>query len=102
MFTQSLLSAASIVANLFQFDSQETIGKPSKLLEVGRLPALGCTLPHNADLDNTWNAYGCDINETIFLSNAEFMKSSGLLDAGYKYIVIDGKPSRHRAEKIAG
>jgi len=40
--------------------------------------------------DNTWNAYGCNINETIVLENACFMNNSGLLEAGYKYIVIDG------------
>ena len=40
--------------------------------------------------DNTWNAYGCNINETVVLENAHFMKNSGLLDAGYNYVVIDG------------
>jgi hypothetical protein len=57
--------------------------------------------PPNADLDNTWNAYGCDINETIFLSNAQFIKDSGLLDAGYEYIVIDGT-SPPLVDKIVG
>jgi hypothetical protein len=40
--------------------------------------------------DNTWNAFGCNINETIVLENAQYMKESGLLEAGYKYVVIDG------------
>lgn len=41
--------------------------------------------------DNTWNAYACDINETVVLENARFMNKSGLLQAGYEYVVIDGK-----------
>jgi len=40
--------------------------------------------------DNTWNAYACDINETVVLENAKFIKESGLLEAGYEYFVIDG------------
>ena len=40
--------------------------------------------------DNTWNAYYCDINETVVLDNAKFMNQSGLLKAGYEYFVIDG------------
>jgi hypothetical protein len=40
--------------------------------------------------DNTWNAYACDINETVVLENAKFMNDSGLLKAGYEYFCIDG------------
>src|SRR5271169_4079500 len=40
--------------------------------------------------DNTWNAYYCEINETVVLDNAKFMNESGLLKAGYEYFVIDG------------
>jgi hypothetical protein len=42
------------------------------------------------DLDNTWNAYACEINETVILENAMFLNNSGLLDAGYNYFVLDG------------
>jgi hypothetical protein len=41
-------------------------------------------------VDNTWNAYACDINETVVLENAKFINESGLLQAGYEYFVIDG------------
>ena len=40
--------------------------------------------------DNTWNAYACDINETVVLENAKFINDSGLLQAGYDYFCIDG------------
>jgi len=47
---------------------------------VGRLPAMGY---------NTWNAYHCEINETIILETSRLMKSLGLIDAGYTWMNID-------------
>ncbi|KAI0665930.1 glycoside hydrolase [Trametes maxima] len=47
---------------------------------VGKLPALGW---------NTWNAYGCDINEDKVLAAASQFESLGLAEAGYQYINID-------------
>lgn len=38
---------------------------------------------------NTWNKFGCDVNETLILEMAEAMVASGMRDAGYKYLVID-------------
>lgn len=38
---------------------------------------------------NSWNKYGCDINESVIIDNAEKMKELGLLDYGYEYIVMD-------------
>ncbi|KAM5540296.1 hypothetical protein V8D89_006115 [Ganoderma adspersum] len=57
--------------------SAPTIG-PSH--DVGKLPALGW---------NSWNAYGCNINETKVLNAANQFISLGLADAGYEYINID-------------
>ncbi|TIC98816.1 putative alpha-galactosidase B [Colletotrichum higginsianum] len=47
---------------------------------TGRLPALGW---------NSWNEYGCDINETVFLTVAQHMVDYGLKDLGYEYVNID-------------
>ncbi|KAI1310163.1 glycoside hydrolase family 27 protein [Xylaria venustula] len=47
---------------------------------TGRLPALGW---------NSWNAYGCDINETLILDAANAMVELGFKDAGYEYVNID-------------
>ncbi|KAJ3847248.1 glycoside hydrolase [Lentinula lateritia] len=47
---------------------------------VGRLPALGY---------NTWNAYGCNIDEDLVLEAAQLMVSLGLQAAGYEYVNID-------------
>jgi len=53
-----------------------------------RSPALGW---------NSWNQFNLDVNETKVLSVARAMKSSGLLESGFEYIVIDdgwGSPER--------
>ncbi|KAI0766513.1 glycoside hydrolase [Irpex lacteus] len=57
--------------------SAPTVG-PSK--QVGKLPALGW---------NSWNAYGCNINETKVLNAAKQIVSLGLQKAGYQYVNID-------------
>jgi alpha-galactosidase len=38
---------------------------------------------------NNWNAFGCDVNETLIKETADFFASSGLKDAGYEYVNID-------------
>ncbi|KAF4780595.1 alpha-galactosidase [Colletotrichum scovillei] len=48
--------------------------------KTGRLPALGW---------NSWNEYGCDINETVFLTVAQHIVDLGLKDLGYEYVNID-------------
>lgn len=49
-------------------------------LDVGRLPTMGW---------NSWNAFGCDVNETSILSAAKSIISLGLQDLGYDTIVLD-------------
>lgn len=38
---------------------------------------------------NSWNHYGCDIDETLIKSTADALVSSGLRDAGYVYVNLD-------------
>ena len=38
---------------------------------------------------NSWNAFGADINEEKIKAIADTMVSSGMRDAGYKYLVLD-------------
>jgi alpha-galactosidase len=38
---------------------------------------------------NSWNKFACGINEKIVREIADAMASSGMRDAGYRYIVID-------------
>ena len=38
---------------------------------------------------NSWNKFGCEVNEKVIRGAADAMASSGMRDAGYRYIVID-------------
>ena len=38
---------------------------------------------------NSWNTFGADINEQLIKDTADKMVESGLLTAGYTYLVID-------------
>ncbi|MGQ1889674.1 glycoside hydrolase family 27 protein [Thermophagus sp. OGC60D27] len=38
---------------------------------------------------NSWNKFGCQVNEALIRSIADAMVESGMKDAGYEYIVID-------------
>src|SRR4051794_357692 len=38
---------------------------------------------------NSWNKFGCDINEQVIKGAADGLIASGMRDAGYKYVNID-------------
>ena len=38
---------------------------------------------------NTWNKFGCEVDETLIRQTADAMVETGMLDAGYRYLVID-------------
>ena len=38
---------------------------------------------------NSWNKFGCNINEQLIHQTADAMASNGMRDAGYQYVVID-------------
>lgn len=38
---------------------------------------------------NNWNAFHCDVNESLLLTTAQDMVDFGLRDLGYNYIVLD-------------
>jgi alpha-galactosidase len=38
---------------------------------------------------NNWNAFGCDVSETLIRETADVLVSSGLATAGYEYVNID-------------
>ncbi|MEI8006099.1 MAG: glycoside hydrolase family 27 protein [Bacteroidota bacterium] len=38
---------------------------------------------------NSWNKFGCDINEKTIRETADAMAANGMRDAGYVYLVID-------------
>ncbi|MEW2380038.1 ricin-type beta-trefoil lectin domain protein [Micromonospora sp. NPDC047812] len=47
---------------------------------VARTPPMGW---------NTWNTFGCSINETLIRQMADSIVTNGLRDLGYKYVVVD-------------
>ena len=48
--------------------------------DLARVPPMGW---------NSWNKFGCNINEQLIRETADAMVSSGLKDAGYEYLNID-------------
>jgi len=52
---------------------------------------------------NTWNAFGCHINESTVRQIADTMVASGLRNAGYNYVNVDdcwGAPNRNSSGKL--
>jgi alpha-galactosidase len=49
-------------------------------MEIARTPPMGW---------NSWNKFGCNVSETLIREIADAMVSSGMKDAGYRYVVID-------------
>ena len=47
---------------------------------------------------NSWNKFGCNINEALVRKQADAMAASGMKDAGYQYIVIDDCWQKSRDE----
>ncbi|HEY1951642.1 MAG TPA: glycoside hydrolase family 27 protein [Gemmatimonadaceae bacterium] len=51
---------------------------------------------------NSWNHFGCNVSEALIRGTADAMVTSGMRDAGYRYVVIDDcwQVSRDRAGTI--
>ena len=47
---------------------------------VGRTPPMGW---------NSWNRFGCNINETLIRQTADLLVSLGLAAKGYRYVNLD-------------
>ncbi|QKX63671.1 uncharacterized protein TRUGW13939_10842 [Talaromyces rugulosus] len=73
-----MINSISVAAALLlSFQGASAIERPNN---VGRLPALGW---------NSWNAFGCDIDETKIMTAANELVSSGLNKLGYEYVNLD-------------
>ncbi|MDQ0374741.1 glycoside hydrolase family 27 protein [Cellulomonas humilata] len=63
---------------------------------VARTPPMGW---------NTWNTFGCNINETLIRQMADAIVNTGLRDLGYKYVVVDDcwfNPNRDAQGNLQG
>jgi alpha-galactosidase len=92
--------AASVVATLLVAATAAvtwTVG-PAEALNngVARTPPMGW---------NSWNTFGCNINETLIRQMADAMVSSGMRDRGYQYVVVDDcwfNPNRDAQGNLQG
>ncbi|MEO3813173.1 lectin [Sphaerisporangium sp. B11E5] len=59
-----------------------TSATPAQALDngVGRTPPMGW---------NTWNTFGCNINEALIKQTADALVNNGMRDLGYQYVVVD-------------
>jgi alpha-galactosidase len=63
---------------------------------VARTPPMGW---------NSWNTFGCNINETLIRQMADAIVSTGMRDLGYQYVVVDDcwfNPNRDSAGNLQG
>jgi alpha-galactosidase len=63
---------------------------------VARTPPMGW---------NTWNTFGCNINETLIRQMADALVSTGMRDRGYQYVVVDDcwfNPNRDAQGNLQG
>src|SRR3954467_8212068 len=92
----------------------KTIIASSVLLISGSLAALGAPAAQALDNGvartppmgwNSWNTFGCNINETLIRQMADSMVNSGMSAAGYQYVVVDDcwmNPNRDSAGNLQG
>jgi alpha-galactosidase len=67
----------AVLSGLFTIGHVHALVSPDG---TGRLPALGWS---------SWNEFGCDITEDVFIGIAEKLTSLGLRELGYEYVNID-------------
>jgi alpha-galactosidase len=63
---------------------------------VARTPPMGW---------NSWNTFGCNINEALIRQQADAMVSSGMRELGYRYVVVDDcwfNPNRDASGNLQG
>ncbi len=63
---------------------------------VARTPPMGW---------NSWNTFGCNINETLIRQHADAIVNSGMRELGYQYVVVDDcwfNPNRDSAGNLQG
>ena len=56
---------------------------------LGRTPQMGW---------NSWNKFGCNINEKLIMETIDTLNTSGLIEAGYNYINLDDCWQKYRDE----
>ena len=68
------------LAKAQMFFGEQKSKQDSAFLSLAATPPMGW---------NSWNKFGCNVNEALLKETADAMISSGMKEAGYQYIVID-------------
>lgn len=79
-------AAASPQAQMFEKRQNST--KEPAVIIPGASSYNGLNLVPQMGWDN-WNAFGCNVNESLLLTTAQNMIDYGLRDLGYNYIILD-------------
>lgn len=80
-----ILAAALSLAVLLPSKAQMSFNTPKEVSDSAYL-AQALTPPMGW---NSWNKFGCNVSEKLIMQMADAMVSTGMRDAGYRYIVID-------------
>ncbi len=88
---RTALAAALALSVLAACDGAKTAkdaasGQPAPAAAPASAPLLAATPPMGF---NTWNKFGCDVDETLIRQTADALVETGMRDAGYRYLVID-------------
>jgi alpha-galactosidase len=66
--------------------AQDASTDPNRLIPPRAANGLARTPPMGW---NSWNKFGCDVNEETIRRTADALVSTGMRDAGYVYVIID-------------
>src|SRR5215216_4778627 len=69
-----------LLACLLAAGASTTAAYGQKFEQLAKTPPMGW---------NSWNKFGCNVNEALIRETADAMVASGMKDAGYVYINID-------------
>ena len=91
----AMVAALTIVASVV---TMTRTTRPAEALEngVARTPPMGW---------NTWNTFGCNINETLIRQMADAIVANGMRELGYRYVVVDDcwfDPNRYYIRRSFG
>ncbi|XP_019429779.1 PREDICTED: alpha-galactosidase-like, partial [Lupinus angustifolius] len=80
LFNVNASSEVRLVKRTTSYESKEHVETYFVRNGLGRTPPMGW---------NSWNHFGCDLNESIIRETADAMVSNGLAALGYKHINLD-------------
>jgi alpha-galactosidase len=80
LFMARMLVYAALMSIISFSCRQQVESGPSAFVQLAATPPMGW---------NSWNKFGCNVDENSIKEMAVAMVSSGMRDAGYRFIIID-------------